>query len=327
MEESIAIKKFREGKHQAGLVTLVGQQKAEEVATNIVTKSIHKEIAEYAKDKQSLMKQSSAQELREFDLVKLDKETSSKLGKLKQLLISITKQRRQGTRKTVHSCLPAINSIIAKILATYSYHMSAYKYCMTALLLNGGATDSLMDQLAALHDCTSRTRKSDKQEEFASNYDIDLKNWIEQDKPFTVAFDNVDKHITRRHSTVDSKSSLSHMIQSLAFRDRVPFDATQGIAPLDSLDNVQSASLLPSDGDKQVLVNALVREVRSILSTQVKSLKWMEPPHEEHRYSSYANIKSDVVYYVTNYHIPHKCIYFYIARLTALRSIICRQNL
>ena len=117
------------------------------------------------------------------------------------------------------------------------------------------------------------------------------------------------------------------MIQSLAFRDRVPFDATQGIAPLDSLDNVQSASLLPSDGDKQVLVNALVREVRSILSTQVKSLKWMEPPHEEHRYSSYANIKSDVVCYVTNYHIPHKCIYFYMARLTALRSIICRQNL
>ena len=142
MEESIAIKKFREGKHQAGLVTLVGQQKAEEVATNIVTKSIHKEIAEYAKDKQSLMKQSSAQELREFDLVKLDKETSSKLGKLKQLLISITKQRRQGTGKTVRSCLPAINSIIAKILAAYSYHMTAYKYCMTALLLNGGGTES-----------------------------------------------------------------------------------------------------------------------------------------------------------------------------------------
>jgi hypothetical protein len=138
----------------------------------------------------------------------------------------------------VNSILPAINTVIAKCLAIYNNKMSAFRNCMASLLIEGGTTEQCMDQLAAFYDCTSRTARNRKQLEFAKEFDVDIKEWKARGQPYTLAFDNVDKRIKSRHSTVEKKAKLSHMIISLAFRDRVPFTPGRRITPLDKLNKV-----------------------------------------------------------------------------------------
>lgn len=133
------------------------------------------------------MKRVKTADLTAFDFQKLDAETTDKLPFLKETIKSVTLKPVMGSVKTEESCMPAINSVIAKCLGIYSNNMSAYKSCLSSVLINGGATNTCMNQLAALYDCAPKASRDRKQLQFAADYADTVNKWIAKDESFTMS--------------------------------------------------------------------------------------------------------------------------------------------
>ena len=97
----------------------------------------------------------------------------------------------------------------------------------------------------------SNSHRNDKQLQYIQIFDQDLQKWLASQCQFSLAFDNVDEHVRRRHLHRRSKNEMCHMVQALAFKDRM-----QGLL-YPFLPRITPCMLLPNDSD----VDALVKEM------------------------------------------------------------------
>lgn len=159
------------------------------------------------------------------------------------------------------------------------------------ILSNGGITNSSMNRMAKLYDCTTSQNLLGKLNKMASRYAVDLDTWDE----FGIVVDNVDIFVKPRREMSTKTNQMFHMVQAIAVEERVQASILDN-APAISVDKIQPDDVLPSETDKSRVRNLMCSKVIQIWST-MPALKDIDvaPPQEHHQYSEHMSKRSNQV--------------------------------
>lgn len=200
------------------------------------------------------------------------------------------------TQKTIQSITPAITSVIGKCLGIYSRKLSALRTFYSLMLSHGGVLDTTMNRLARLYDCTTHQSLQPKLNELAKRYNLDLMEWIKQNKGFAIVFDNVDVFTKPRSASASKSNTMFHMVQAIAVKERVEATGSDLGPPHITVENIKPADVIPSEGDYSNLKGLMVNEVLKIWS-EIPGLQKVKMPmkSEKHKYTHMMNKKSEMV--------------------------------
>lgn len=298
--ESIGLKQIRDGNFSAGVITLLGADVYKVLVVSPVSSQVQKEVRLYVSNSTNMLCQTKAEQLRNFNLSKVATELDEEMPTVCGVVRAICQRKHQGKLKTHEAIKPAITSILCKCLGVYSERMSAYKYVLSSVLMSGGTKQCTLNQLACVHDVMSNTQRDRKQLEYVQLFDQDLQVWKDEENKFQIVFDNVDKHVKRRHQSSAKPNAFQHMVQAIALKDRV-VTTNLNLPPAKPIgDFIDPTLLFPSEEDCQVLVEGLSSLIRNIWAEHIPALEWMRPEQDlrhiySHKFQDEMKQKSELV--------------------------------
>ena len=289
-DEAIAIVQLRENRVATALRVLMGGEQFKTFVLDSCASILSSEVLTHTRSTQ-LINQTKPEQVRDFDITKLGEDFRSKLPACMQMIEAMTLRSVEGKVKTHASLEPAITSLMAKCLGIFSDRNSLFRYVMSTILLAGGSTQSSMDQLSKLYDCMGNTARDDKQNQFVKMFAGEFVAWRDAtDARYQFAFDNVDKAVKRRYSSKAKQGKIHHMVQTMAYRDRVP-----PIVSCARYGAMDSACLLPDESDIAEMKEQFVIIVLSIWTKYIKSLSEHHVTGHQHQFSSIMKTKTSKV--------------------------------
>ena len=291
-EEAIALSQLRE--ERIGGLKYLLKDKYVKVLTGSIGKVIRKEAYDYGNDSASLMRNTSAEDIKNFDLSKLSQEFRDKLPVSMSVVEALCQPRVEGTIKTHQSLEPVLTTVMAKCLGVVSDKNSLYRYVYSTVLQTGGAPQTSMNQSAKVDDAMSGQTRDLKQQRFVELFESEYIKWRESAPPdtlFQITLDNVDKFIRRRHSDKSKPNVLKHMVQAIAYRDNVP--TVPYVPP--KLTEITGLDLLPTEDDMNTMIKEFANIICDIWARHFPDADWMESRQHKHRYTDFARKKTSKV--------------------------------
>ena len=178
----------------------------------------------------------------------------------------------------------------------------------------GCSKKSTFSRLQSKGLCTSYTTTLIKQVECGSNFDDEVKKWAEEahqnnekekelakeggemvevysrsrtDKGYTLVMDNVDMVVHARHPTRDNYGKDYHMVQMMAYQNRVTAFHLSNAPPTRSVDSVDSLEFLPTAQENLILRRDWMILAARMISQHIPALKQMMnvfPPEITHEH-------------------------------------------
>eukprot|EP00057_Strongylocentrotus_purpuratus_P018700 XP_011673174.1 PREDICTED: uncharacterized protein LOC105442605 [Strongylocentrotus purpuratus] len=275
----------------------------------------------------SAFRESSLSDLKNFNIKQQATELKSKAPTLLSVLEAATEtpRRDRNVEKTKESVLPRVVSAASVLLNTRSQNMNAHQVLNSLTLKAGCSKKSTFSRMQSKGLCASYTTTLIKQVECGSNFDDEVKKWAEEahqnnekekelakeggemveiynrsrtDKGYTLVMDNVDMVVHARHPTRDNYGKDYHMVQMIAYQNRVTAFHLSNAPPTRSVDSVDSLEFLPTAQENLILRRDWMILAARMISQHIPALKEMMnvfPSEITHEHMAEMSKKSKVV--------------------------------
>lgn len=202
-------------------------------------------------------------------------------------------EKRDNAIKTFDSTLPAIVTVIGKILSTHNQRLSALKYMNSLVLKEGGAKDTCLLRFSELGDSVTPRSTDRKLAEMSEAALAKLKVWDASGTDWCIVFDNVNPYIHVRQQTATHHNKLHSLTQAIAvkYKSPLPKDCTPKVV----LNSLEFSDLLPTGKDKEQIYSYFTILVRNILASFIPSLKWMATDLPQHNNTEMAKDRTEMV--------------------------------
>lgn len=260
-----------------------------------VQNEIRKEVKTYTYNADSMMRKTFAEDIKNFDIVKLASEFRTRLPISMSILDSLCQPFIESSMKTYEALEPVLASVMAKCLGILSDRNSLYRYVISTVLLAGGCTQATTNQFAKLYDAMSLRARDQKQLEFVDLFEKEFDLWRNTIYSTLshlpqITFDNVDKYVKRRHSDKATPNTMKHMVQAIVYKDNVP---TVPYQP-PPLNTISAESLLPQQADIDMLEDEFANIVCDIWFTYFTKDNPNPTPYV-HQFSNFTDQKTSKV--------------------------------
>lgn len=214
----------------------------------------------------NILKKVSAAELASFSLETCQKEFEEHLPVLyRAIKAACCREEKQEDTKRQNLA----TTVLCKCLYIHSERLSAFSHVNGLLLNSGGLKQHDLHRQHRLANSSHHRTIDRKMKDMADNYMQAMKSWSGE---MTFVFDNVNKHLKRRHQSLLNPNEMVNMTHSLAVRNRVSTNYVMG-PPKTPIHDVCVSNILPTDCHQETVKRLFYKQVVQIWRELIPCLK------------------------------------------------------